>query len=104
MQVVDPFLDEPLHVPLPDVLELIQEPGRSNRPKRIAIVLRGPPGSGKSHIARKLRDAEVAAGREAPRIHSIDDYFITVSDCHPDTATFPGSCKCIHGDSSNVAV
>ncbi len=78
-------MDEPLHIPLPDVLDLIQAPSRSKRPKRIVIVLRGPPGSGKSHIARKLRDAEVAAGGEAPRIHSIDDYFITVSGGQPDT-------------------
>lgn len=76
---MEPSIDEPLHVPLPDVLELLQVPGRAKRPKRIAVILRGPPGSGKSHLARKLRDAEVAAGGEAPRIHSIDDYFITVS-------------------------
>lgn len=79
LQAVDPSIDEPLHVPLPDVLELIQAPSRAKRPKRIAVILRGPPGSGKSYLARKLRDAEVAAGGEAPRIHSIDDYFITVS-------------------------
>ena len=42
-------------------------------------MLRGLPGSGKSHAARRLRDAEVAAGGDAPRIHSIDDYFVTVS-------------------------
>lgn len=83
MQAAPPIPDDPLHVPLPDVLELIQAPGRAKRPKRIAIILRGPPGSGKSHVARKLRDAEVAAGGEAPRIHSIDDYFITVSACVP---------------------
>ena len=79
LQAVAPSIDEPLHVPLPDVLELIQAPSRAKRPKRIAVILRGPPGSGKSYLARKLRDAEVAAGGEAPRIHSIDDYFITVS-------------------------
>lgn len=79
LQAVDPSIDEPLHVPLPDVLELVQAPSRAKRPKRIAVILRGPPGSGKSYLARKLRDAEVAAGGEAPRIHSIDDYFITVS-------------------------
>ena len=79
LQAVDPYLDESLHVPLADVLELVKSPGRLKRPKRIAIIIRGAPGSGKSHLARKLRDAEVAAGGEAPRIHSIDDYFITVS-------------------------
>ena len=79
LQAVEPYLDESLHVPLADVLELIQAPGRVKRPKRIAIIMRGMPGSGKSYVARKLRDAEVAAGGEAPRVHSIDDYFITVS-------------------------
>ncbi|CAK0770761.1 hypothetical protein CVIRNUC_003799 [Coccomyxa viridis] len=71
--------EEPVHVPLPlpDVLEIVRAPGRAKRPKRVAVVLRGLPGSGKSHLARLLRDAEVAAGGEAPRIHSIDDYFIT---------------------------
>ena len=79
LQASDPYLDESLHVPLADVLELVKAPGRAKRPKRIAIIIRGAPGSGKSYLARKLRDAEVAAGGEAPRIHSIDDYFITVS-------------------------
>lgn len=35
-------------------------------------------GSGKSSIARRIREAEVAAGGEAPRIHSIDEYFMQV--------------------------
>ena len=49
--------DEPLQVPLPlpDVMELVRAPGRAKRPKRVAVILRGPPGSGKSHIARLLR-------------------------------------------------
>ena len=88
-------------LPLPDVLEIVRAPGRAKRPKRVAIVLRGPPGSGKSHLARLLRDAEVAAGGQAPRIHSIDDYFITVS-----AAPLTG-CSC-HGqaltDSSASAI
>ena len=90
--------EEPLQVPLPlpDVTELVQAPGRAKRPKRIAIVLRGPPGSGKSHLARLLRDAEVAAGGEAPRIHSIDDYFITVR-----AAPITG-CSC-HGRAQSLA-
>lgn len=33
--------------------------------------------AGKTRIASRLRDAEVAAGGEPPRIHSIDDYFVT---------------------------
>jgi hypothetical protein len=61
------------------VESLLSGPGRAKRPKRIAVVLRGLPGSGKSHAARRLRDTELAAGAPAPRIHSIDDYFVTVS-------------------------
>lgn len=34
-------------------------------------------GSGKSYIAKMLRDLEVKNGGDAPRIHSMDDYFMT---------------------------
>lgn len=33
-------------------------------------------GSGKSYLAKALRDVEVENGGCAPRIHSIDDYFM----------------------------
>lgn len=59
------------------VEDLLIRPGRAKRPKLIAVVIRGLPGSGKSLIARRLRDAEVEAGGSAPRIHCIDDYFVT---------------------------
>ena len=61
-----------------DAASIFLQPGRMTRPKRLAIVLRGLPGSGKSHIARKLKDVETQQGGEAPRIHAIDDYFYTV--------------------------
>jgi hypothetical protein len=65
-----------------DALQLLQPgAGRQARPKRLAVLLRGLPGSGKSHVARLLREREVAAGGEAPRILSLDDYFMTVSCC-----------------------
>ena len=57
---------------------LFLRPGRASRPKRVTIILRGLPGSGKSAAARKLREVELAHGGEAPRVHSIDDYFVTV--------------------------
>ncbi|MCI15012.1 P-loop containing nucleoside triphosphate hydrolases superfamily protein, partial [Trifolium medium] len=33
--------------------------------------------SGKSYLAKMLRDLEVENGGDAPRIHSMDDYFMT---------------------------
>ena len=67
-----------------DAASIFLQPGRTTRPKRLAIVLRGLPGSGKSHIARKLKAIETQQGGDAPRIHAIDDYFYTVvlSDIH----------------------
>lgn len=34
-------------------------------------------GSGKSYLAKMLRDLEVENGGSAPRIYSMDDYFMT---------------------------
>jgi YLP motif-containing protein 1 len=53
-------------------------PGRLSRPKRILVILRGLPGSGKSHVARVIRETEAEHGGEAPRILSLDEYFVTV--------------------------
>ena len=44
------------------------------------IILRGIPGSGKSHLAKLIKDKEVAEGGSAPRILSIDDYFMSEVD------------------------
>ncbi|KAA6429066.1 MAG: hypothetical protein FRX49_01176 [Trebouxia sp. A1-2] len=59
-----------------DAASIFHKPGRASRPKRVAIVLRGLPGSGKSYTAKKLKDFEVQQGGDAPRIHAIDDYFV----------------------------
>lgn len=59
-----------------DAASIFHKPGRTSRPKRVAIVLRGLPGSGKSYTAKKLKDIEVQQGGDAPRIHAIDDYFV----------------------------
>ncbi|KAK9875658.1 hypothetical protein WA026_009455 [Henosepilachna vigintioctopunctata] len=56
--------------------DLINPPGRSNRPPRIVIILRGPPGSGKTYLAKLIKDKEVENGGSAPRILSLDDYFM----------------------------
>ena len=68
MEVAPPLPDEPPAPdeeppPLPpdiiDATDLFNNPGRKSRPSRIAIILRGAPGSGKSWAATKLRGIEV---------------------------------------------
>ncbi|XP_026809226.1 uncharacterized protein LOC113551273 isoform X2 [Rhopalosiphum maidis] len=56
---------------------LLCPPGRFNRPSKIVIILRGLPGSGKSHVAKLIKEKELAMGGQAPRILSLDDYFMT---------------------------
>ncbi|KAG8058466.1 hypothetical protein GUJ93_ZPchr0002g24691 [Zizania palustris] len=56
--------------------DLFKQPLRASRPDHIVIIIRGLPGSGKSYLAKALRDLEVENGGNAPRIHSMDDYFM----------------------------
>lgn len=56
--------------------DLFKQPLRGSRPDHIVVILRGLPGSGKSYLAKALRDLEVENGANAPRIHSMDDYFM----------------------------
>ncbi|KAH7372466.1 hypothetical protein KP509_17G006000 [Ceratopteris richardii] len=58
-----------------DAVSIFRSPGRLTRPERFVVILRGLPGSGKSYLAKALRDVEVMNGGSAPRIHSMDDYF-----------------------------
>ncbi|XP_062406105.1 YLP motif-containing protein 1 isoform X2 [Sardina pilchardus] len=60
-----------------NVDDLLKPPGRSSRPDRIVIIMRGLSGSGKSHVAKLVRDKEVECGGAPPRVLSIDDYFMT---------------------------
>ncbi|KAL9227383.1 hypothetical protein vseg_003074 [Gypsophila vaccaria] len=60
-----------------DAVHLFKQPHRTSRPDHFVIILRGLPGSGKSYIAKMLRDLELEHGGNAPRIHSMDDYFMT---------------------------
>ncbi|KAK7292237.1 hypothetical protein RIF29_08014 [Crotalaria pallida] len=60
-----------------DASHLFRHPHRTSRPDHFVIILRGLPGSGKSYLAKMLRDLEVENGGNAPRIHSLDDYFMT---------------------------
>ncbi|MCL7046678.1 hypothetical protein MKW94_027486 [Papaver nudicaule] len=59
-----------------DASLLFRPPHRASRPDHIVIILRGLPGSGKSYLAKMLRDLEIENGDGAPRIHSMDDYFM----------------------------
>ncbi|XP_078482548.1 uncharacterized protein LOC100179562 [Ciona intestinalis] len=54
-------------------------PGRLSRPKKIAVLLRGLPGSGKTYVAKVLRDKENDHNISS-RVLSLDDYFITESE------------------------
>ncbi|XP_017787005.1 PREDICTED: YLP motif-containing protein 1-like isoform X2 [Nicrophorus vespilloides] len=65
---------EKQHVTLID--DVLNPPGRFRRPPRIVIILRGPSGSGKTFLAKLIKDREVENGGSAPRILSLDDYFM----------------------------
>ncbi|XP_040919826.1 YLP motif-containing protein 1 isoform X2 [Toxotes jaculatrix] len=57
--------------------DILKPPGRLSRPERIVIIMRGLPGSGKSHVAKLVRDKEVDCGGAPPRVLVLDDYFMT---------------------------
>lgn len=59
-----------------NIKQLLVPPGRNQRPRRLLLLLRGLPGSGKSYIAKTIRQLELTHGGVAPRIHSLDDYFM----------------------------
>ncbi|KAJ8356369.1 hypothetical protein SKAU_G00191630 [Synaphobranchus kaupii] len=60
-----------------NVDDILKLPGRGSRPERIVIIMRGLPGSGKSHVAKLIRDKEVECGGAPPRVLGLDDYFMT---------------------------
>ncbi|KAJ8008657.1 hypothetical protein DPEC_G00080700 [Dallia pectoralis] len=60
-----------------NVEDLLKPPGRETRPERVVIIMRGLPGSGKSHVAKLIRDKEVECGGTPPRVLGLDDYFMT---------------------------
>lgn len=65
-------------LPRPVLIEdLLCPPGRTSRPANFVIILRGPPGSGKSFLAKLIKDKEVEQGGATPRMLSLDDYFVT---------------------------
>ena len=60
--------------------EILMKPGRQTRPKKICIILRGPPGSGKSYVAKLIKEKEKEMSGNNPRVLSIDDYFLVEND------------------------
>ncbi|GBM57156.1 YLP motif-containing protein 1 [Araneus ventricosus] len=56
--------------------DLLLAPKRLTRPKQLVIILRGLPGSGKTYVAKLIKDKEIENGGSAPRILSLDDYFM----------------------------
>ena len=58
--------------------DLFCRPGRFCRPNRLAIILRGLPGSGKSMVARNIQRTEKKYGKKT-KIFAWDDYFKEVS-------------------------
>ncbi|CAI5949325.1 unnamed protein product [Closterium sp. NIES-64] len=49
-------------------------------PAPVPLCVCGLAGSGKSHLARALRDVEVTNGGAAPRVFALDDYFMLHDD------------------------
>ncbi|GMH38380.1 hypothetical protein BSKO_06264 [Bryopsis sp. KO-2023] len=66
----------PVVVPVVEVSALFDKVVQHGRGKKVVVILRGMPGSGKSEAARRLREMAISKGLDAPRIHSIDDYFM----------------------------
>ncbi|XP_037803797.1 uncharacterized protein LOC119598228 isoform X3 [Penaeus monodon] len=68
--------------------DLVSVPGRFMRPPKMVIILRGPPGSGKTTLAKMIKDREVENGGNPPRILCLDDYFMVETEkmtTDPDT-------------------
>jgi predicted kinase len=48
----------------------------TTRPNKIVVVMRGLPGSGKTHLANLFKQLEIKHFGNTPRIISVDDYFM----------------------------
>jgi len=46
----------------------------------MVVIVRGPPGAGKTYVSKLLKDKEVANGGTAPRMLCLDDYFVVESE------------------------
>ncbi|CAG9804776.1 unnamed protein product [Chironomus riparius] len=59
-----------------DIRDILEEPGRFKRNKNIAILMRGPGGSGKNELASVILNKERENGNENCIFISIEEYFI----------------------------
>ncbi|XP_041468009.1 YLP motif-containing protein 1-like isoform X2 [Lytechinus variegatus] len=82
----DMFTNSPQQTPPPAkpkkrevvaVTDLLDQPNREKRPAKICVILRGPPGSGKSYIAKLIKDREIHNRGPSPRMLCLDDYFMS---------------------------
>eukprot|EP00057_Strongylocentrotus_purpuratus_P025344 XP_011679818.1 PREDICTED: YLP motif-containing protein 1 [Strongylocentrotus purpuratus] len=83
----DMFTNSPQQTPPPPskpkkrevvaVTDLLDPPNREKRPAKICMILRGPPGSGKSYIAKLIKDREIQNRGPSPRMLCLDDYFMS---------------------------
>lgn len=59
-----------------DIKDLLEEPSSQKRPQKIAIFIRGAPGSGKSYLANLIKRKELEnGGEECVTVLSVDKYF-----------------------------
>eukprot|EP00892_Ulva_mutabilis_P011544 jgi/Ulvmu1/8762/UM048_0017.1 len=85
--------DPPAPAPPPPAVPIehvLYPPQRMQRPASIALIIRGIPGSGKSWLARRVREIEAEQGGRPPRILSIDPYFMVDMDDDDDSAAGKG--------------
>ncbi|XP_063957585.1 YLP motif-containing protein 1-like [Lytechinus pictus] len=82
----DVFTNSPQQTPPPAkpkkrevvaITDLLDQPNREKRPAKICVILRGPPGSGKSYIAKLIKDREIHNRGPSPRMLCLDDYFMS---------------------------
>lgn len=67
---------------LQSIKEILNYPARLVRSRQIMIILRGAPGSGKSHLAQLIKRKEKEMKNEDVRVLSINDYY--ESNCDSD--------------------
>ena len=74
-------MPQPVRIPGRNIVyidDLLSFPGRLSRPSKICIIMRGIPGSGKTHLAKLIKDKEVEMGGSAPGILNINGMIIII--------------------------